>query len=118
MLNSYILDIPEAEEMLSVKRGVIASSLFHNCVDSEDNMQYWGISHRLTLAIMKKLMSMPNSEEWSHFNVVEKTKQRSMMSILPVLSTFPPLEVQRCVYIYFIFQFEPKNSLSLGDSKG
>lgn len=84
---------------------------------SKENIWYWNISQSRTIIGTKKLILMLSSEGSSDFNIVEKLKQRPIMSVLPLLSTVSLLSVQKCVDIYSIFRFEPMNSLSQGVTK-
>lgn len=49
--------------------------------------------------------------------LLEKIFKKSILSILPVLSTFSMIGVHDCVDLHAIFLFERLNSLSLDVSK-
>lgn len=114
LLVSYIADIPEAEDMLSVKRGVGTYAPCHNCLDGKDQLLFSTHGEprtvERTLAMMKDLGT---GDE----RTVEQFKQLPMISIPPVLSHFPLVGIHPCVDTYEIFKFEPMHSLSLGVSK-
>lgn len=103
--------------MLGEKRRVMKSFLCHSCMNLKHSMESASSSRRRKLSVTKKCILMFNFEISIHSNVVEKIKQKSILSILPVFLTFSLLKLQKCVKIYSIFRFEPMHVLLLGVSK-
>lgn len=114
VLASYICDIPEAEDSLSVKRGNQTESPCFRCLVRKGNLADGLCGETRTLAHTKQLLT---GLERGIDSVMEDLKQFSMLSIPPVLSAFPMIGVHPCVDIYDIFRFEPMHNLSLGVSK-
>lgn len=119
LLCSYLSDIPEAEDMLGVKRGVLTKAPCHNCLVRREDMADSTFARRRTLRETLELLEnirIARGTE-SPGAVVEQLDERSMLSIRPVLSNFPLVGIHSCVDLYTIFRFEPMHGLSLGVSK-
>ena len=114
MLSSYVADIPEAEDMLSIKRNTNTSSPCHRCLVGKESMScVTDVAERSVGNNLKMFHSLKSGDE----EVTNNFKKLSMIPVPPVLNSFPFVGIHPSVDIYAIFGFEPMHNLSLGISK-
>ena len=115
LLSSYIGDLPECEDMLSVKRNGNTISPCHRCIITKSQLPFNTNEPERSLSDSMELIGrLKNDEEGELF---DELKGLSMLPIPPVFYEFPMVGLTPAVDIYAIFTFEPLHALSLGISR-
>ena len=120
LLSSYIADIPEAEDLLSVKQNTSTESPCHRCIVRKENLLFCTNELERTAEKTRQLLRSITSNVntiCSSRDGVEEVNSLSMFSIPPVLSNFPLVGIHESVDIYAISRFEPLHNFPLGISK-
>lgn len=110
MMASYVADLPETEDLLSLKRGSATQSPCHRCMVQKHDLADMRCGTPRSLCEAMQLLDGSQ-------NVSEKDEvlaQRSMLPIPPILHTFPHIGLHPCVDIYRVFRCEPMHVFSLG----
>lgn len=96
MLGLYISNIPEAEDMLSMKHGAMRNSSFHNCLISRGDIQRCNSFRRRTLFRMNMLFAMLHTNSSNYLNVSGELTQTLCYRFYLFFLTFL-LGVYECV---------------------
>lgn len=100
LLTPYIADIPESEEMLSVKRGTRTLSPCHNCLVTNNDFNFNKCGKQTS---SKKTLKLLYDKGKSSSLAEEQLHQRSMLPLAPVLCRFLFIGVHRSVGLYTVF---------------
>lgn len=112
-VTSYITDLPEARDMLSVKWGSSTLSPYHPLLNSRKQVKYCTIKRYRTLKhTLNLIKSLHDGDE----TVAEQFKALSILSWSAMLSEFAPVQMKPCLDLYAIFRYWPKHALALGSS--
>lgn len=114
MITSYVADIPECEDLLSVKRCTRSSAPCYSCLIRKEDFHTNKYVKSRGLGESMKLLSDCRSE-WTIAQ--QKIAELSILKIPPILQDFPLVRVHESVDVYALFRFEPTHCLSLGLSK-
>lgn len=114
IISSYLCDTPEAEDLLAVKRGTQCESPCHVCLVRKENLPF---SCTATARSVHETEIMLSKLKQQTPGIDEEFQRKSMLSIPPLLSTFPMMSIHSSVDLYTLFRFEPMHNLSLGISK-
>lgn len=114
LLASYVADIPEPEDLLSMKRGSQTAFPCHGSPVKKGQLPQFTKERRRTLQETKSLINR-------YCRTVNKkcfsdVTQLSFHPVMPMISTFPFLSIHSSVDIYSLFDFDPMNVLSFGVS--
>lgn len=114
LLASYVADGPEAEDLLSVKRGSMTKSPCCRCLIVKDLLSGCVCGDPRTLSSTLSILRRFHAGD----DLAAATlSAQSMLPLPPVLSNFPMVGIHPVVDIYRIFRCELLHILSLGASR-
>ena len=115
LLASYVSDIPEAEDLLGLKRGNQTPSPCYQCLVRKESMAESSFAKSRSLMHTRRLIERLGTSE--NRETLEELATLSMHPILPVFADFPFVGIHESVDIYSIFDYDPMHVLSLGISR-
>lgn len=109
-LASYVENLLEADDWLSVKQGNKTNRPCHRCSVESEQMPFHSDAPKWTLSDFKKKLTRKGVS-------VEELTKHSMLALLPKFFSFPTVAVHPGNETYNLFRVEPMHIVLLGISK-
>lgn len=107
LLTSQKADLPEAGDMVSLKRGSFKFFLYHTCFVTRNKMRECTMDSFRTLECTLSPFDVLHDGDNT---IAEQVEELSMLSLLPVLSKFVITGITPSVDIYALFRYEPMHA--------
>lgn len=105
LIGFFIADVPEAEDLLGVERGIKKFFSRHTCYARREKVLSFPQFHkRSTMFTVQLVQSLQCNERRSE--VEEKLRNNSKLPVLPALSSFPFVGIHRLVELYSLFRVD------------
>lgn len=117
MIASYVADIPEAENLLGVKRRHCTPMPWYVCEVKRADLADFSDARKRYWKKIEADLPMKAHMSGAKMNQLEFLDKISELPMDPVFVTLPFVWIHRSVDVYAIIRFQPLHNLSLGVSR-